>query len=103
MLLYSFFCWVQLQKCIGSATIAMGPEKLLDLLPISFNAEDLTFSNIWLIPILKDYVVGASLGFFIEHIVPLAVSFVAASQKGIYFFMNLIITHSIFYWNCVIL
>lgn len=70
-----------LQKCIGSATIAMGPEKLLDLLPISLNAEDLTCSNIWLIPILKNYVTGASLGFFIEHIVPLAVSFVRASHK----------------------
>ncbi|KAK1384617.1 NUC173 domain-containing protein [Heracleum sosnowskyi] len=71
----------KLQECIGAAVIAMGPEKLLDLLPISLNAEDLTCSNIWLIPILKKYITGASLGFFIEHVVPLAESFARASHK----------------------
>ncbi|XP_077241688.1 ARM repeat superfamily protein [Tasmannia lanceolata] len=63
-----------LQECIGSAVIAMGPEKLLSLIPISLNAEKLTCSNIWLIPILKKYVVGASLEYFMECIVPLAES-----------------------------
>ncbi|XP_074378997.1 uncharacterized protein LOC141720464 isoform X2 [Apium graveolens] len=71
----------KLQVCIGAAVIAMGPEKLLDLLPISLNAEDLTCSNLWLIPILKKYITGASLGFFVEHVVPLAESFARASHK----------------------
>ncbi|XP_059646290.1 uncharacterized protein LOC132291822 [Cornus florida] len=70
-----------LQECIGSAVIAVGPEKILSLLPVSLNAEDLTCSNIWLIPILKNYVVGSSLGFYMEHVVPLAESFQQYCQK----------------------
>ena len=73
---------LQLQECIGAAVIAMGPEELLELLPISLNAEDFTCSNIWLIPILKKFITGASLGFFVEHVVPLAESFARASHKG---------------------
>ncbi|XP_057506358.1 uncharacterized protein LOC130789581 [Actinidia eriantha] len=70
-----------LQECIGSAVIAIGPEKILALLPINTNAEDLTCSNVWLIPILRNYVVESSLGFFMEHIVPLAESFQRSSSK----------------------
>ncbi|KAG5555725.1 hypothetical protein RHGRI_006388 [Rhododendron griersonianum] len=71
-----------LQECIGSAVIAIGPEKILTLVPINPNAEDLTCSNVWLIPLLRDYVVGSSLQFFIEHIVPLAESFQQVSAKA---------------------
>jgi ribosomal RNA-processing protein 12 len=60
----------------------MGPERILTLLPISLH-DDFTCINIWLIPILKDYVVGASLQYYMEHIVPLAKSFKRASHKGI--------------------
>ncbi|KAK9065755.1 hypothetical protein SSX86_015156 [Deinandra increscens subsp. villosa] len=70
-----------LQECMGSAVIAMGPEKLLAILPISLDANDQTCSNIWLIPILKEYVAGSSLAFFIENIVPLAVLFEEESKK----------------------
>ena len=73
---------MQLQECIGSAVIAIGPEKILMLLPINTNAEDLTCSNVWLIPILRNYVVESSLGFFMEHIVPLAESFQRSSSEG---------------------
>ncbi|CAH1445714.1 unnamed protein product [Lactuca virosa] len=70
-----------LQQCIGSAVVAIGPDKLLAVLPISLDASDLTCSNTWLIPILKEYVNGSSLGFFIESIVPIAESFQEACQK----------------------
>ncbi|KAL4558055.1 hypothetical protein LXL04_036251 [Taraxacum kok-saghyz] len=70
-----------LHECIGSAITAMGPNKLLALLPISFDVNDLTCPNIWLTPILKDYVSGSSLGFFIETIVPIAESIQEACQK----------------------
>lgn len=63
--------------------VAMGPERILTLLPISFNADDFTCSNIWLIPILKEFVTEASLGYYMAHIVPLAKSFQRASRKGI--------------------
>ncbi|KAL5981810.1 hypothetical protein ACLOJK_015875 [Asimina triloba] len=63
-----------IQDCIGSAVISMGPDKILSLLPITFNAKKLSCSNVWLIPIFKKYIVGASLYFFLEHIMPLATS-----------------------------
>ncbi|XP_060182729.1 uncharacterized protein LOC132612632 isoform X3 [Lycium barbarum] len=70
-----------LQECIGSAIIAMGPEKLLSLLPISLNAKDYSVTNTWLIPLLYKYICGSSLGFFMKHVVPLAISFEQASSK----------------------
>ncbi|KAL9361451.1 hypothetical protein Peur_044236 [Populus x canadensis] len=70
-----------LQNCMGSAVVAIGPEKMLMLLPISIDPDNFTCSNIWLVPILKDHVVGASLGYYMEHIVPLAKSFKQAGQK----------------------
>lgn len=72
-----------LEDCIGSAVAAMGPEILLSLIPISLNPEDFSCSNIWLIPILKKNIIGSSLQFFIEHIIPLAESFEKGSHKGL--------------------
>lgn len=73
---------LQLQNCIGSAVTAMGPEKILTLIPISISPGDLTVQNMWLVPILQSHVVGASLGYYLEYIVPLAKSFQDESCKG---------------------
>lgn len=62
--------------------VAMGPERLLSLMPISLDKGNLTCSNTWLIAILKKFVIGASLQFFIEHVVPLARSLRKAYDKG---------------------
>ncbi|XP_026405282.1 RRP12-like protein isoform X1 [Papaver somniferum] len=63
---------VYLEECFGSAVIAMGAEKILTLLPVvSFEKEELTSLNIWILPILRKYVVGSSLGYYMEHIIPL--------------------------------
>lgn len=70
-----------LEDCIGSAVAAMGPEMLLSLIPISLDAKDFSCSNIWLIPVLKKNIVGSSLQFFIEHIIPLAESFEKGSHE----------------------
>ncbi|XP_011075328.1 RRP12-like protein isoform X1 [Sesamum indicum] len=70
-----------LQDCIGSAVVAMGPEKLLGLLPISLSTKNSSCSNIWLITILKKNIVGSSLRFFMDYIVPLAESFEKGSHK----------------------
>ncbi|XP_028766675.1 RRP12-like protein isoform X1 [Neltuma alba] len=70
-----------LQKCFGAAVFAMGPERILMLLPISLDEHDLTYSNIWLIPILKCYVTGATLACYMDHIMPLAKSFKKASHR----------------------
>jgi len=78
---------MQLQKCIGSAVYAMGIERFLSLVPISLislDKDSYDYSNIWLVPILKRYVSGASLAYYMDHIIPLAKSFKNASQKGIF-------------------
>lgn len=81
---YSSLCLLtQLEACIGAAVIAMGPEKVLSLIPMSLDTEKATCSNMWMLPILKKYVTGASLQYFMEHIVPLAESVQTASMKGI--------------------
>lgn len=78
-----FYSDFQLQQCIGSAVTAMGPERILALLPISLDTENFTCSNIWLVPILDKYVVGASLRYFMEHMIPLAESLEQVSHQGI--------------------
>ncbi|CAN1256267.1 RRP12-like protein [Linum perenne] len=72
---------IHLKSCIGSAVVALGPEKILGLIPISFNADSLTCSNNWLVPILNDHIVGASLECYVDHVVPLAKSLQRASHK----------------------
>lgn len=46
----------------------MGPEKFLHILPLNLDVEDVSDANVWLLPILKQHVVGARLSFFLEHI-----------------------------------
>ncbi|KAM3395018.1 RRP12-like protein [Capsicum galapagoense] len=58
----------QLHECVGSAVGAMGPESLLTLLPLKLDAQDISESNIWLLPILKQNIVGAHLSFFTNSI-----------------------------------
>ncbi|XP_012086179.1 RRP12-like protein isoform X1 [Jatropha curcas] len=70
-----------LRDCIGSAVVAMGPERILTLIPISVHADNFTCSNVWLVPILKRHIAGSSLRYYMEHIVPLAKSFMRASHK----------------------
>ncbi|CAJ2627945.1 unnamed protein product [Trifolium pratense] len=61
----------QLHACLGSALVAMGPETLLSLIPLNLEAEDSSVSNIWLFPILKQYIIGAPLKYFTEEILPM--------------------------------
>ncbi|KAL4305947.1 hypothetical protein AHAS_Ahas16G0129200 [Arachis hypogaea] len=60
----------QLHECFGSALVAMGPERLLSLIPLNLEAEDLLDANIWLFPFLKQYI-GARLNYFKEEILPM--------------------------------
>ncbi|WVZ67356.1 hypothetical protein U9M48_016444 [Paspalum notatum var. saurae] len=69
------------EECIGAALIAMGPDKVLSLIPIAFDEDRLSCSNTWLLPILEKYTYGAQLQLFLEHIVPLAKSVQNASNR----------------------
>lgn len=58
----------QLHECVGSAVAAVGPEIFLSILPLDLGLEETSESNIWLLPILKQYIVGTHLKFFAENI-----------------------------------
>lgn len=66
--MHSTFFILQLHDCVGSAIVAMGPEQLLSLIPLNLEAEDLSDANIWLFPILKQYIVGSRLNYFKEEV-----------------------------------
>ncbi|KAL6537719.1 hypothetical protein OROHE_012346 [Orobanche hederae] len=61
----------QLHECMGTALGALGPETFLNLLPLNLGVHDLSESNFWLFPILKQYTVGAHLSFFTKSILPM--------------------------------
>lgn len=63
---------MQLHKTLGAAVAAMGPDQLLSLLPLEMDGPNLTDSRVWLLPILKQHVVGARIQFFAESLMPLA-------------------------------
>ncbi|XP_073010207.1 uncharacterized protein [Typha latifolia] len=54
----------QLIECLGSAIAAMGPKEFLNVLHVQSICE----ANAWLLPILKQHMVGASLSFFLTDI-----------------------------------
>lgn len=62
----------QLHECVGSAVGSMGPETFLCLLPLKLEASDLSEVNVWLFPILKQYIIGARLNFFMKKLLGMA-------------------------------
>lgn len=64
-------CRRQLHKTIGAAVAAMGPDHFLTLLPLNIESEDLSNARLWLLPILRQNIVGAQLKFMAEKVLPL--------------------------------
>ncbi|NXG58608.1 RRP12 protein, partial [Hemiprocne comata] len=64
----------QVDQAVGAAVSTMGPEVLLEAVPLEIDGkeETLDFPRSWLLPVLRDYVQGARLGFFTSHFLPLA-------------------------------
>ncbi|KAK1418640.1 hypothetical protein QVD17_27785 [Tagetes erecta] len=58
----------QLHDCMGVAVVALGPEAFLKFLPLNVEAQDPSDANVWLLPILKQNIVGARLSFFNESL-----------------------------------
>ncbi|XP_040419546.1 RRP12-like protein isoform X2 [Cygnus olor] len=64
----------EVDQAVGAAVGAMGPEVLLEAVPLQIDGkeENLDFPRSWLLPVLRDYVQGARLGFFTSYFLPLA-------------------------------
>ncbi|KAJ7533387.1 hypothetical protein O6H91_13G046200 [Diphasiastrum complanatum] len=66
-------CRKQLHSTLGAAVAAMGPDKFLELLPLEMDSEDVSKYRVWLLPILRQSVVGARLQYFVDNLLPLSV------------------------------
>lgn len=64
----------EVDQAVGAAVSTMGPEVLLETVPLEINGkeETLDFPRSWLLPVLRDNVQGARLGFFTSYFLPLA-------------------------------
>ncbi|CAK9328157.1 unnamed protein product [Citrullus colocynthis] len=71
----------ELHECLGSALGAMGPQSFLDLVPFNLDTENLSEINIGLLPILKQYTVGAHLSYFTKTILGMIGEIKRKSQK----------------------
>ncbi|KAF4533272.1 hypothetical protein B566_EDAN010507 [Ephemera danica] len=63
-----------IDNALGLAARTMGPQTLLDILPleINFDGPNVDFNNCWLLPVLADNICKAELAFFSNHIYMLA-------------------------------
>lgn len=81
LLLTNACSMTQLHECLGSALGAIGPQSFLDLVPFNLDTENLSEINIWLLPILKQYTVGAHLSYFTKTILGMIGEIKRKSQK----------------------
>ncbi|KAM6442361.1 RRP12-like protein [Liasis olivaceus] len=67
---------VLLDQTLGAAVATMGPEVVLEAVPLDIDGteETLDFPHSWLLPVLRDYIQSAPLAFFSSHFLPLAAS-----------------------------
>ncbi|XP_071604607.1 RRP12-like protein isoform X3 [Heliangelus exortis] len=64
----------EVDQAVGAAVSTMGPEVILEAVPLEIDGkeETLDFPRSWLLPVLRDHVRGARLGFFTSYFLPLA-------------------------------
>ncbi|XP_048061220.1 RRP12-like protein [Megalobrama amblycephala] len=64
----------ELDLAVGSAVESMGPEVVLNAVPLLITGtdDDLEFPRSWLIPVIRDHVKNTQLAYFTSHFFPLA-------------------------------
>ncbi|ALC49496.1 CG2691 [Drosophila busckii] len=63
---------LQIEHTLISAIKALGPELLLKAIPLSDSSGAVSLERSWLLPLMREGATGASLQFFMEQLVPLA-------------------------------
>ncbi|XP_050305349.1 RRP12-like protein [Anthonomus grandis grandis] len=69
---YKFSFNNELEYAVGAAIRSMGPEKVLNLIPLKNDSGDLNIDRSWLLPVLKENIKYSTLSFFRDGIFPLA-------------------------------
>jgi len=60
------------EYAIGAAIRAMGPEIVLNILPLRIDDDTINLKRGWMIPLLKDCITGSSISFFKDTLLPIA-------------------------------
>ncbi|XP_060661912.1 RRP12-like protein [Drosophila nasuta] len=63
---------LQIEHTVISAIKALGPELVLKALPLNDGSGGVSMERSWLLPLMREGATGASLQFFLEHVIPLA-------------------------------
>ncbi|NXB05579.1 RRP12 protein, partial [Cnemophilus loriae] len=73
----------EVDQAVGAAVSTMGPEVLLEAVPLEIDGkeETLDFPRSWLLPVLRDNVQCARLGFFTSYFLPLAAALKSRAQE----------------------
>ncbi|KAF5307989.1 hypothetical protein FQR65_LT06557 [Abscondita terminalis] len=69
---YKFNYNNELENAVGAAVKSMGPEIVLEVIKLTKNSGEINIDRSWLLPLLKENIQSASLGFWIKSILPLA-------------------------------
>lgn len=77
---YKFTFNNELEHAVGSAIRALGPEIVLDVIPLMRDNGDLNIDRSWLLPVLRENVKNSTLGYFTKNILSMAMS---CHQKSI--------------------
>ena len=68
---YNFASKNDAEYAIGAAIRVLGPETILNLIPLKVSDNAINLKRTWLLPLLKDCVLGGSLTFFMEILLPI--------------------------------
>ncbi|XP_012287618.1 RRP12-like protein isoform X2 [Orussus abietinus] len=63
----------EIEYAVGAAVMTMGPQVVLETIPLQTNPDSINLNRSWLLPVLKDCIKQASLSYFINTLLPLAV------------------------------
>ncbi|XP_033203361.2 RRP12-like protein isoform X1 [Bombus vancouverensis nearcticus] len=69
---YNFSLINDAEYAIGAAIRVLGLETVLNLIPLKVSDNAINLKRTWLLPLLKDCVLGGSLTFFMETLLPIA-------------------------------
>ncbi|XP_078033343.1 RRP12-like protein [Augochlora pura] len=68
---YNFASKNDAEYAIGAAIRSLGPETVLNVIPLKTTNNDINLKRTWLLPLLKDCITECSLNFFINTLLPM--------------------------------
>ncbi|GAB1867081.1 RRP12-like protein [Camponotus japonicus] len=80
---YNFAYNSDVEYAVGAAIRAMGPQIVLNILPLRIDDDTINLKRGWLIPLLKDCVTGGTISFFKNVLLPIALICEEKSKTGI--------------------